>query len=194
MDGLRILLAEDESMVALSLKTQLENLGYQVIAIARHGREAVELARTLRPDLVVMDIKMPEMDGVEASRQIGKAYFCPIILVTAFSDEELIERASEAGVLAYLVKPVDERDLAPAIHLALSRFQELQSLRREVQNLEEALVTRKLIDRAKGILMDRMGLSENEAFHRIQRQSRDLRVPMKQVALSIIQAAQMSST
>jgi len=186
MDNLDILLAEDESMVAISLQAQLQNLGHQVIASARTGYEAVDMAKRFTPDLVVMDVKMPELDGIEASRLISQELFCPIILVTAFSDEALIERADQAGVSAYLVKPVSEKDLAPAIRLALSRFKELESLRQEVQNLEEALATRKLIARAKGILMDRDGVSENQAFYYIQRQSRDLRISMKEMAQSIL--------
>jgi len=181
-------IADDESIIRMDLKEMLTNLGYLVIGEAGDGRSAVSLARELRPDLVIMDIKMPDMDGIEAARILTEEEIAPVILLTAYSQRELIEGAKEAGVVAYLVKPFRESDLAPAIEVALARFKQFQDLKKEVGDLKEALETRKLVERAKGILMDTQGLSEAEAFRRIQRMSMNTRKPMKEVAEAIILA------
>ncbi|HDN79610.1 MAG: response regulator [Chloroflexi bacterium] len=184
----RIIIADDESIIRMDLKEMLTNLGYLVIGEVGDGRSAVNLARELKPDLVIMDIKMPDMDGIEAARILTEEDIAPVILLTAYSQRELIERAKEAGVVAYLVKPFRESDLAPAIEIALARFEEFRAVKKETEDLREALETRKLVERAKGILMDTQGLSEAEAFRRIQKMSMNTRKPMKEVAEAIILA------
>jgi response regulator NasT len=188
MDSLRVLLADDESLRVMSLKGQLESMGHKVIAEAANGKEAVNLARELKPDLAILDIKMPEMDGIEAARTITQERPIPIILLTAFSEKELAERAAEANVAAYLMKPVSEHDLLPAIALAVSRFKEFQALHREVDDLRDALETRKLVERAKGILMRRLNLTEEEAFRRMQRRSQNENKKLGEIANAIITA------
>lgn len=188
MDALRVLLADDESLRVMSLKGQLESMGHKVIAEAANGKEAVNLARELKPDLAILDIKMPEMDGIEAARTITQERPIPIILLTAFSEKELAERAAEANVAAYLMKPVSEHDLLPAIALAVSRFKEFQALHREVDDLRDALETRKLVERAKGILMRRLNLTEEEAFRRMQRRSQNENKKLGEIANAIITA------
>lgn len=188
MDSLRVLLADDESLRVMSLKGQLESMGHKVIAEAANGKEAVNLARELKPDLAILDIKMPEMDGIEAARTITEERPIPIILLTAFSEKELAERAAEANVAAYLMKPVSEHDLLPAIALAVSRFKEFQALHREVDDLRDALETRKLVERAKGILMRRLNLTEEEAFRRMQRRSQNENKKLGEIANAIITA------
>lgn len=188
MDALRVLLADDESLRVMSLKGQLETMGHKVIAEAANGKEAVNLARELKPDLAILDIKMPEMDGIEAARTITQERPIPIILLTAFSEKELAERAAEANVAAYLMKPVSEHDLLPAIALAVSRFKEFQALHREVDDLRDALETRKLVERAKGILMRRLNLTEEEAFRRMQRRSQNENKKLGEIANAIITA------
>jgi len=188
MDALRILIADDESLRVMSLKGQLEALGHKVVAEASNGKEAVHLADELRPDLAILDIKMPEMDGIEAAQKIMAARPIPIILLTAYSERELAERAASANVAAYLMKPVSEQDLLPAIALAVSRFKEFQSLHQEVDDLRDALETRKQIERAKGIMMRRLGLSEEEAFRRMQRRSQNENKRLGEIAQAIITA------
>lgn len=188
MDALRILVADDESLRVMSLKGQLESIGHKVIAEAANGKEAVGLARELKPDLAILDIKMPEMDGIEAAKAITQERPIPIILLTAFSEKELAERAAEANVAAYLMKPVSENDLLPAIALAVSRFKEFQALHREVDDLRDALETRKLVERAKGILMRRLNLTEEEAFRRMQRRSQNENKKLGEIANAIITA------
>jgi response regulator NasT len=188
MDALRILIADDESLRVLSLKGQLEALGHKVIAEASNGKEAVRLADELRPDLAILDIRMPEMDGIEAAEKITTERPIPIILLTAYSERELAERAATANVSAYLMKPVSEQDLLPAIALAVSRFKEFQSLHQEVDDLRDALMTRKLVERAKGILMRRLGLSEEDAFRRMQRRSQSENKRLGEIAEAIITA------
>lgn len=186
MERIRIVIAEDESVIAMDLKEMLNNLGYLVVGEAGDGRSVVNLARELRPDVVLMDIKMPDMDGIEASRILTQERIAPVVLLTAFSQRDLIERAREAGVVAYLVKPVQEADLAPAIEIALARFTEFRELEKEVDTLQDQLETRKLVDRAKGILMDTQGLTEAAAFRRIQKMSMNTRKSMKEIAQAII--------
>lgn len=191
MESLRILIADDESIRLLSLRAQLVALGHQVIAEASNGEEAVALAVGTQPDLAIIDIRMPVVDGIEAAQRITEARPIPIILLTAYSEAELVERAAQANIAAYLMKPVSEEDLMPAITLALIRFRQFQALHREVADLREALEARKLIERAKGILMRRLDLSEEEAFQRLQRQSQNTNRRLAQVAEAIIMADQM---
>ncbi|MCS7259949.1 MAG: response regulator [Anaerolineae bacterium] len=186
----RIIIAEDESIIRTELREMLTSLGYLVIGEVGDGRSAVNLARELRPDIVIMDIKMPDMDGIEAAKILTAEQIAPVILLTAYSQQDLVERAREAGVVAYLVKPFQEADLAPAIEVALARFKEFQALRKEVADLKLAFETRKLVDRAKGILMDTQGLTEADAFRKIQKMSMNLRKPMREVAEAIILANQ----
>jgi len=191
MESLRILIADDESIRLLSLRAQLAALGHIVVAEASNGEEAVVLAASTQPDLAIIDIRMPVADGIEAAQRITEARPIPIILLTAYSEAQLVERAAQANIAAYLMKPVSEEDLLPAITLALIRFRQFQALRREVADLREALEARKFIERAKGILMRRLDLSEDEAFQRLQRQSQNTNRRLAQVAEAIIMADQM---
>lgn len=190
-ESLRILIGDDESIRLMSLRQQLQALGHRVVAEATNGAEAVALAAVTQPDLAILDIKMPEVDGIEAARQITRDRPIPIILLTAYSEAGLVERAAQANIAAYLMKPVAEEDLLPAITLALIRFRQFEALRREVNDLREALEARKVIERAKGILMRRLNLSEEDAFRRLQRQSQDSNRRLAQVAEAIIMADQM---
>jgi AmiR/NasT family two-component response regulator len=191
METLRILIADDESIRLLSLRRQLAALGHVVVAEASTGDEAIALAASALPDLAILDIKMPVTDGIEAAEKITQARPIPIILLTAYDEAQLVERAAEANISAYLMKPVAEEDLLPAITLALTRFRQFQALRQEVANLREALEARKTIERAKGILMRRLNLTEEEAFRRLQKQSQDSNRRLAQVAEAIIVADQM---
>jgi two-component system, response regulator PdtaR len=186
VERVRVVTADDESIICMDLREMLGNLGYLVVGEAGDGRSAVNLARELRPDVVLMDIKMPDMDGIEAARILTGERIAPVVLLTAFSQRDLVERAKDAGVVGYLVKPIQEADLAPAIEIALSRFREFRELEREVDDLQDQLETRKLVDRAKGILMDAQGLSEAAAFRRIQKMSMNTRKAMKEIAQAII--------
>ena len=188
MKRTRILIADDENLILMDLREMLANLGYLVVGEANDGQSAVNMARELRPDLVVMDIKMPDMDGIEAAKVLTEEKIAPVLLLTAYSQQALIERARDAGVVGYLVKPFRESNLAPAIQITLARFEEFQALQKEVEDLKEALETRKVVDRAKGILMDTQGLAEHEAFRRIQKMSMNTRRPMKDIAEAIILA------
>ncbi|MEA3346045.1 MAG: response regulator [Chloroflexota bacterium] len=188
MERTRVIIADDESIIRMDVREMLTNLGYLVVGEVGDGRSAVNLARELKPDIVVMDIKMPNMDGIEAAKILTEEKIAPVLLLTAYSQRELVERAKEAGVAGYIVKPFQESDLAPAIEVVLARFREFQALEQEVEDLGEALETRKLVDRAKGILMDTQDLKESEAFHKIQKMSMNTRKPMKQVAEAIILA------
>jgi two-component system, response regulator PdtaR len=188
MEPLRILIADDESIRLMSLRKQLAALGHRVIAEASNGEEAVALATATQPDLAILDIKMPVVDGIEAAQQITRARPIPIILLTAYNEAELVERAAQANISAYLMKPVAEEDLLPAITLALIRFRQFEALRREVSDLREALEARKIIERAKGILVRRLDLTEEEAFRRLQRQSQDSNRKLAEVAEAIVMA------
>jgi response regulator NasT len=190
MEALRILIADDESIRLLSLRKQLAALGHNVVAEASTGDEAVMLAASALPDLAILDIKMPVMDGIEAAERITQARPIPIILLTAYDEAQLVERAAQANISAYLMKPVAEEDLLPAITLALTRFRQFQALREEVANLRDALEARKIIERAKGILMRRLNLTEEEAFRRLQKQSQDSNRKLAQVAEAIVVADQ----
>jgi two-component system, response regulator PdtaR len=189
----RVLIAEDESLIALQMRQALTEAGYEVLAEARTGTEAVRLAASLRPELILMDIRMPEMDGLQAARQIWKAGATAIVMVTAYGDEALVEAALAAGASGYLVKPVHRRQLVPAVRLALERFRALEQARSEAAGAREALETRKLVERAKGVMMQRAGLSEAEAFLRLQRLSTDRCQPMKQTALQVLAADKILS-
>ena len=187
----RIIIADDESLIRLDLREMLTHLGYDVIGEAGDGRSAVELARRLRPDLLIMDIKMPDLDGISAAEELTRERIAPVVLLTAYSDQGLVERAREAGVVGYVVKPFREAELMPVIELSRARFDEFRTLEREVGNLKDALETRKLIERAKGVLMETHGLRESEAFHRIRKTSMDARKSMKEVAEAILLAYEM---
>ncbi len=191
MERTRIVIADDESLIRMDLREMLTNLGYLVVGEVADGRSAVNQARELRPDVVVMDIKMPDMDGIEAAQILTEERIAPVVLLSAYSQRDLVQRAREAGVVAYLVKPYREEELTPAIEVALARFAEFKDLEKQVADLKEALETRKLVDRAKGILMDKQGLTEAEAFRKIQKMSMDNRKAMKDVAEAIILAHQV---
>lgn len=191
MAAIRILIAEDNDLVSLTLEEQLKGLGYDVIGIARSGAECVSLAARLKPDLIIMDIRMPEMEGTEAAARIREIMSVPIIMLTAYADKETIKKAEAAGALAYLVKPVNENELPPAINIAIARHKEIQSLKSHVNELEESLEARKLIERAKGILMQRLGLNERDAYERLRQRARDKRAKMKDIAQAIIEAEEL---
>ena len=187
----RIIIADDESLIRLDLREMLTHLGYDVIGEASEGRSAMDLARRLRPDLMIMDIKMPGLDGIAAAEELTRERIAPVVLVTAYSDQGLVERARDAGVVGYVVKPFREAELMPVIELSRARFNEFRTLEREVGDLRDALETRKLIERAKGVLMEVHGLRESEAFHRIRKTSMDARKSMKEVAEAILLAHDM---
>jgi response regulator NasT len=177
----------------MDLREMLGNLGYLVIGDVGDGQSAVNLARELKPDVILMDVKMPNMDGIEAAKILTEEQIAPVVLLTAYGQKELVDRAKEAGVVGYLVKPFREADLLPAIEVALTRFNEFKAVRQEVEDLQNALETRKLVERAKGILMDTQGMDENEAFRKIQKMSMNTRKPMKEVAEAIILAHQAAT-
>lgn len=186
VEALRIVIAEDEPLIRMDLRRTLENMGHVVIGEAGDGAKAVELARETRPDICILDIKMPEMDGIDAAKVISTEGIAPVLLLTAYSQKDLVERARDAGVFAYLVKPFKETDLMPAIDIAIARYEEFLELESEVSKLEDKLETRKAVDRAKGILMDQYGLKEQDAFRRIQIQSMNTRKSMREIAEAII--------
>jgi response regulator NasT len=188
----RVIIADDESIIRMDLREMLSNLGYLVVGEVGDGRSAVNLARKLNPDVVIMDIKFEgdDFDGIDAARLLTEEKIAPVVLLTAYSQRDLVVRARDAGVVGYLVKPFREADLVPAIDIALARFGEFQAMEKQVDDLAEALETRKLVDRAKGILMDSQGLSEADAFRRIQKMSMNTRKSMKDVAEAIVLAHQ----
>jgi response regulator NasT len=178
--------AEDEALIRLDLAEMLGEAGYDVVGQASNGQQAVEMAEQLHPDLVIMDVKMPVLDGISAAERIGKARLCPVVMLTAFSQTELVERARDAGVMAYIVKPFTAADVTPAIDIALSRWGELKALEREVADLGERLETRKAVERAKGVLMKKLKITEAEAFRWIQKTAMDRRLGMREVAEAVI--------
>jgi two-component system, response regulator PdtaR len=182
----RIIIAEDEPLIRMDLKEELQRQGYLVVGDVGDGESAVNLTRELRPDLVVMDIRMPQLDGISAAEILTREDLAPVVLLTAFSDQELIDRAKEAGVVHYVTKPWKQSDLKPAIEVALSRFQEFRTLTDKVKDLEDRLATRKVVEQAKGILMQKQGLNEQEAFRRIQKLSMNNRKSMREVAEAIL--------
>lgn len=183
-EGARIVVAEDEAIIRMDLVEMLTEAGYQVVGQASNGQEAIDLVKENRPDLAILDVKMPVMDGISAAEEI--IHIAPVLMLTAFSQKELVERARDAGVMAYVVKPFSATDLIPAMEIAMSRHRQMTSLADEVTDLQDRLETRKLIDRAKGILMAALNLSEPEAFSWIQRAAMDRRMSMKEVALAVI--------
>jgi two-component system, response regulator PdtaR len=182
----RVVLAEDEALIRLDLAEMLSEEGYEVVGQAGDGERAVELVEELRPDLVVLDVKMPKVDGITAAARIAELRVAPVVILTAFSQRELVERAREAGAMAYVVKPFGKADLIPAIEIARSRFAEVQQLEAEVAELTDRLETRKLVDRAKGVLQHQLGISEPDAFRWIQKTAMDLRRPMREVAEGVV--------
>ena len=181
-----MVIAEDEALIRLDLAEMLGEAGYEVVGQAGDGESAVALVEELRPDLAVFDVKMPKLDGISAAEQVAAKRIAPVVILTAFSQRDLVERARDAGAMAYLVKPFNKSDLVPAIEIALSRFTEMAQLESEVDDLTERLETRKVVDRAKGILQDKLGLSEPEAFRWLQKTAMDLRLSMRAVADGVI--------
>jgi AmiR/NasT family two-component response regulator len=185
-DRRRVVIGEDEALIRLDLREMLEEEGFVVVAEAADGKAAVDLAEQHRPDLVILDVRMPVLDGISAAEQIAKARIAPVVILTAFSQRELVERARDAGAMAYLVKPFTKTDLLPAIEMAVSRYAEIAQLEAEIAELSERLETRKLVDRAKGVLQTTYGLSEPDAFRWIQKASMDRRLTMREVAQVVI--------
>lgn len=185
-----VVVAEDEALIRLDIVEILKDQGFKVIAETDNGKKAVELAEEHRPDLVLMDVKMPIMDGIAAAELIHEKQLAPVVLLTAFSQKELVDRATEAGAMAYVVKPFTPNDLIPAIEVAISRYEQIRALQNEVANIKDQFETRKLVDRAKSLLMTRMGLSEPEAFRWIQKTSMDRRLSMREVAETIVKQVQ----
>ncbi|MEU5051857.1 response regulator [Streptomyces sp. NPDC021096] len=185
----RVVIAEDEALIRLDLKEMLEEEGYSVVGEAGDGETAVALAREHKPDLVILDVKMPVLDGISAAERIAAESIAPVLMLTAFSQRDLVERARDAGAMAYLVKPFSKSDVVPAIEMAVSRFTELKALEQEVADLSQRLETRKLVDRAKSVLQTQYGLTEPAAFRWIQKTSMDRRLSMQQVAEAVIEDA-----
>ena len=183
----RVVIAEDESLIRMDLAEMLAEEGYDVVAAVEDGEQAVARAEELRPDLVILDVKMPRLDGIAAAQRIASQRIAPVVMLTAFSQRDLVESARDAGAMAYLVKPFGKSDLMPAIEMAVSRFAELQQLEAEVADLSERLETRKVVDRAKGVLQKQLGLSEPDAFRWIQKTAMDLRLSMRQVADGVVE-------
>ncbi|MGH3744872.1 MAG: ANTAR domain-containing response regulator [Mycobacteriales bacterium] len=189
----RVLIAEDEALIRLDLKEMLEEEGYDVCGEAGDGESAARMAEELRPDLVILDVKMPVLDGISAAERIATARIAPVIILTAFSQRDLVERARAAGAMAYLVKPFQKKDLLPSIEMAMSRYTELVALEAEVEGLHERLETRKVVDRAKGVLQGEHGLSEQEAFRWIQKRAMDQRCSMRAVAEAVLSGESVPS-
>jgi len=188
---LRLVIADDESIIRMNLKETLVGLGYLVVGEAGDGVSVVNLARELRPDLVIMDIKMPKLDGIQAAKMLTEDKIAPVLLLTAYSDRELVDRAREAGVVNYIVKPFRDAELLPAIEIAMARYAEFQEMDKKIGDLTEVLETRKLVERAKGVLMDTQGLKEQEAFRKIQQLSMNTRKTMREIAQAILLTAQI---
>jgi len=188
---LRLVIADDESIIRMNLKETLVGLGYLVVADTGDGVSAVNLSKELRPDLVIMDIKMPKLDGIQAAKVLTEEKIAPVLLLTAYSDRELVERAREAGVVNYIVKPFRDAELLPAIEIALARYAEFREMDKQINDLKETLETRKLVERAKGVLMDTQNLKEHEAFRKIQQLSMNTRKSMREIAQAILLTAQI---
>lgn len=188
---LRLVIADDESLIRMNLKETLVGLGYLVVGEAGDGVSVVNLARELRPDLVIMDIKMPKLDGIQAAKMLTEDKIAPVLLLTAYSDRELVDRAREAGVVNYIVKPFRDAELLPAIEIAMARYAEFQEIDKKMNDLQDTLETRKLVERAKGVLMDTQGLKEQEAFRKIQQLSMNTRKSMREIAQAILLTAQI---
>ncbi len=183
----RVVIAEDEALIRLDLAEMLAEEGYDVVAAVDDGEQAIAKTEELRPDLVILDVKMPRLDGIAAAERIASQRIAPVVMLTAFSQRDLVERARDAGAMAYLVKPFGKSDLVPAIEMAVSRFAELQLLEAEVADLNERLETRKVVDRAKGVLQEKLSLSEPDAFRWIQKTAMDLRLSMREVAVGVVE-------
>lgn len=190
LQKLNILIADDEALIRLDLREMLMDAGHKVIGEAADGQQAVKLAREIKPDFIIMDVKMPIMDGLAAAEIIGEENIAPVLLLTAYSQQDIVDKASKAGVSAYLVKPVREEQLFPAMEIAFSRFAQLQQLNQELLDLKDSLETRKLVDRAKGILMTAHKISEQDAYRKMQQYSMAKRITLKALAESIIKAAE----
>ncbi len=190
----RVVIAEDEALIRLDLAEMLAEEGYDVVGQAEDGETAVALAEELRPDLVILDIKMPRLDGIAAAQRVAALRIAPVVILTAFSQRDLVEQARDAGAMAYVVKPFSMTDLVPAIEMAVSRFAEIKQLELEVADLGDQLETRKMLDRAKGVLQEQMGLTEPEAFRWIQKTAMDLRRSMREVAEGVVRHDPLSST
>ena len=191
MKPLKILIADDEALLRLDLREMLEEAGHTVIGEAENGKVAIDITKQKKPDLVIMDVKMPEMDGLEAARIIGDEKLAPVLLLTAYSQREIVQQATDSGVFAYLVKPIREEELFPAIEIAIHRFAAFQRLNSELDKAKDDLETRKLLDRAKGILMDQYKFSEKDAFRAMQKLSMDRRLSLKAVARAVIASAEI---
>ncbi len=186
---LRILLADDEAILRLDLREMLTDAGHEIVGEAANGQEAIKLAKELKPEFIIMDVKMPIMDGITAAKVIAAENIAPVLLLTAYSQQDIVEKASDAGVIAYLVKPIREEQLFPAMEIAVKRFAEVQRLNIELDQLKDSLETRKLLDRAKGILMAAHGMTEQEAYRKMQQFSMARRISLKELAESVIAAA-----
>jgi response regulator NasT len=186
---MEVLIAEDESLIRMDLREMLEEEGHEIVAEARDGAEAIELTRDLKPQIVFMDVEMPEVNGLEAARVIGEERLAPVVMVTAFSQAAYVKEAAEAGAMAYLTKPFTKQDIVPAMEVAVARFAEASELSAQIDDLDERLETRKLLDRAKGLLMDK-GMSEADAFGRLQKLAMDKRLSLKQVAAAVLLASE----
>ena len=189
MEKLRVLIADDEALIRLDVREMLIDAGHTVVAEAKNGDDAIRFVRELKPDFVIMDVKMPGSDGINASKVIVDEQLAPVLLLTAYSQDDIISKANDAGVLAYLVKPVREEQLFPAMEIAYARFKDIKALGLELESLKSSLETRKLLDRAKGILMDAHGFTEAEAYRKMQQYSMNQRITIKQLAEAIISAA-----
>ena len=189
MEKLKVLLADDEALIRLDVREMLTDAGHTVVAEAKNGDEAIKLVRELKPDFVIMDVKMPGSDGINASKVIVEEQLAPVLLLTAYSQSDIVSKANSAGVLAYLVKPVREEQLFPAMEIAYSRFKEIRALGQELESLKSSLATRKILDRAKGILMDAHGFTEAEAYRKMQQYSMNQRMTIKELAETIIASA-----
>ena len=191
VNQLRLVIADDESIIRMNLRETLVGLGYLVVGDAGDGLSAIHLARELRPDLVIMDIKMPKLDGIQAAKVLTEEKIAPVLLLTAYSDRELVDRARDAGVVNYIVKPFREAELLPAIEIALARYAEFNTINKELGDLKDTMETRKLVERAKGVLMDTQGLKEQDAFRKIQQLSMNTRKSMREIAQAILLTAQI---
>ena len=191
MDSVKVIIADDDPLLRMDLRITLEELGHRVVGEAEDGRQAVVLARALRPDLLIMDVMMPQMDGLAAARVVRQEELAPVMLLTGYAQQEMIESADAAGVFAYLRKPFRKEDLPPALTIALGRHRERRHLQSEVEDLKEKMEARKVVGRAKALLMERYNLTEREAFHRIQAQSQSLQKPPHEIAQAIITASEM---
>jgi len=189
MEKLRVLIADDEALIRLDVREMLIDAGHTVVAEAKNGDDAIKFVRELKPDFVIMDVKMPGSDGINASKVIVDEQLAPVLLLTAYSQDDIVSKANDAGVLAYLVKPVREEQLFPAMEIAYARFKDIRALGLELESLKSSLETRKLLDRAKGILMDAHGFTEAEAYRKMQQYSMNQRITIKQLAEAIISAA-----